>query len=154
MGARVISVVAAVSAKTQPVDFVHDWRFCSVIRFNDQVKQLLKWAKKARPVARVGLALASIALKVCTGLSIPTADFEAALGTTAGGALSEYVKEALDSRVEAMSGVARERLEGAGMVEEAQNSDAHSPGQNKVRLILSFSVDIEDLPENPLITRS
>ncbi|CAB1104697.1 unnamed protein product [Ectocarpus sp. CCAP 1310/34] len=33
-----------------------------------QVTELLKWAKKAKPFAKVGLALASIALRECTGL--------------------------------------------------------------------------------------
>ena len=77
-----------------------------------QVKELLSWAKKAKPMAKVGLALASIALKVCTGLAIPSADFEAALGTKAGGALSDFVKEALDSGIEKMASVAGERLGG------------------------------------------
>lgn len=77
-----------------------------------QVKELLDWAKRAKPVANVGLALASIAVKVCTGLVIPTADFEAALGTKAGGALSDFVKEALDSGIEKMASVAEERLGG------------------------------------------
>ncbi|CAM9960831.1 unnamed protein product [Ectocarpus sp. 4 AP-2014] len=77
-----------------------------------KVKELLDWAKKAKPLANVGLALASIALKVCTGLAVPTADFEAALGTKAGGALSDFVKEALDSGIEEMASVAGERLGG------------------------------------------
>ncbi|CAN0216321.1 unnamed protein product, partial [Ectocarpus fasciculatus] len=33
-----------------------------------EVTELLEWAKKAKPFAKVGLSLASIALRVCTGL--------------------------------------------------------------------------------------
>eukprot|EP00903_Cladosiphon_okamuranus_P007160 g6952.t1 len=79
-----------------------------------KVKELLKWAKKAKSFAEVGLALASIALKVCTGLAVPTADFEAALGTKAGGALSGFVKEALEFGIEKTTRVAGERLGGGG----------------------------------------
>eukprot|EP00903_Cladosiphon_okamuranus_P009447 g9006.t1 len=79
-----------------------------------QVKELLEWAKKAKPLAKVGLALASIALKVCTGLAVPTAGFEAALGTKAGGALSGFVKKAHDSGIKKMASVAGERLGGGG----------------------------------------
>eukprot|EP00903_Cladosiphon_okamuranus_P009162 g8755.t1 len=79
-----------------------------------KVKELLEWAKKAKPLAKVGLALASIALKVCTGLAVPTADFEAAFGTKAGGALSGFVTEALHSGIEKMTSVAGERLGGGG----------------------------------------
>lgn len=58
------------------------------------------------------MALASIAIRVCTSAAIPTVDIEAALGTKAGGALSEFFKEALASGVEAIASVAGERLEG------------------------------------------
>lgn len=90
-----------------------------------QVKELLDWAKKAKPLAKVGLALASIALKVCTGLAIPTTDFEAALGTQAGGALSDFVKEALDSGIETLASVAEEGLGG--------DSPARGPWMQNVR---------------------
>lgn len=77
------------------------------------MKELLSWAKKAIPLAKVGLALASIALKVCTGLAIPTVDIEVAFGAEAGGALSDFVEEALGSGIEKMASVAGEGLEGA-----------------------------------------
>lgn len=77
------------------------------------MKELLSWAKKAIPLAKVGLALASIALKVCTGLAIPTVDIKVAFGAKAGGALSDFVEEALGSGIEKMASVAGEGLEGA-----------------------------------------
>lgn len=82
-----------------------------------QVREMLTWAKKARCFAKVGLVLASIALRVCTSIAIPTTDFEAALGTKAGGALSEFVEEALTSGVEATASVTGEGLEGGGPAE-------------------------------------
>ncbi|CAN0373522.1 unnamed protein product, partial [Ectocarpus sp. 13 AM-2016] len=51
----------------------------------------------AKLLAKVGLALASIALTVCTGLAIAEADFELTFGTKAGGALSTFVEESLNS---------------------------------------------------------
>lgn len=64
-------------------------------------------------MAKVGLALASIALKVCTGLAIPTDAIEVAFGAKVGGALSDFVEEALGSGIEKMASVAGEGLEGA-----------------------------------------
>lgn len=82
-----------------------------------QVKELLSWAKKARPLAKMGLVLASIALRVFTGVAIPTTEIESAFGTKAGGAMSEFVKEGLTSGVEAMASVAGERLEDQPVIE-------------------------------------
>ncbi|CAN0209118.1 unnamed protein product [Ectocarpus sp. 6 AP-2014] len=78
-----------------------------------EVKELLSWAKKTIPSAKVGLALASIALKVCTGLAIPTDAIEVAFGAKAGGALSDFVEEAFCSGIEKMASVSGEGLEGA-----------------------------------------
>lgn len=97
-----------------------------------QVKEMLAWAKKAKPFAKVGVVLASIALRVCTSMAIPTTDFEAALGTTAGDALSEFVKEAVTSGVEATASVAGERLEGGGLTEGLHDAGAHGPGTQAV----------------------
>lgn len=99
-----------------------------------QVKELLDWAKEARPLAKVGLELASIALSVCTSVAIPTIDFEAALGTKADGALSDFVKEALTSGVEALASVAGERLEGDRPAERLHHrAGAHRPGLQTVK---------------------
>ncbi|CAN0514979.1 unnamed protein product [Ectocarpus sp. 12 AP-2014] len=89
---------------------------------------MLKWAKKAKPLARVGLALASIAFKVCTGLAIPEADFEAALGTKAGGALSTFVEDSLNSGGESVASIAGERLDGGRAEELLQGVGAHRCG--------------------------
>lgn len=61
--------------------------------------------------------LASIALRVFTGAAIPTTEIKSALGTKAGDALSEFVKEGLASGVEAMASVAGERLEDQPILE-------------------------------------
>lgn len=88
---------------------------------------MLAWAKKAKPFAKVGLELVKIGCKVCTGMGIPTTDFKAALGTTAGDALSEFAKEAFTSGVEATASVAGERLEGGGLAEGLHDAGAHGP---------------------------
>ncbi|CAM9925777.1 unnamed protein product [Scytosiphon promiscuus] len=98
-----------------------------------EVSNMLTWAKKARPFAKMGLVLASIALRVCTSMAIPTTDFEAALGTQAGGALSEFVEEALTSGIEATARVAGEGLEGVGPAEGLHLGGAGS-GIQQVRL--------------------
>ncbi|CAM9844855.1 unnamed protein product [Ectocarpus sp. 8 AP-2014] len=93
-----------------------------------EVTELLKWAKKAKPFAKVGLALASIAFKVCTGLAIPEADFEATLGTKAGGALSTFVEDSLNSGGESVASIAGERLDGGRAEELLQGAGAHRYG--------------------------
>lgn len=103
------------------------------------MSKLLKWAKKAKPLAKVGVALASIALNVCTGLTIPAAYFEATLGTKAGGALSEFVEETLTSGVAAMASVAGERLEGVRPAERLHHAGAHRPGRDKVKIFFCDS---------------
>lgn len=45
-----------------------------------KVSDLLVWVKRARPLERMGLALYTIAEKVCTGLQIPTDHSLAAFG--------------------------------------------------------------------------
>ncbi|CAM9524551.1 unnamed protein product [Ectocarpus sp. 12 AP-2014] len=99
-----------------------------------KVKELLSWAKKAKRMAKLVSVLTSIALKVCTGLAIPEADFEATLGTKAGGALSEFVQETSNMGVEAMTSVVAERLDGGGerAVEGVHHAGARSPGTQKV----------------------
>ncbi|CAB1119512.1 unnamed protein product [Ectocarpus sp. CCAP 1310/34] len=77
-----------------------------------EVTELVEWAKKAMPSAKVGLALASIALRVCIGLAIPEVDFKATLGTKAGGALSTFAEESLHSGVESVASIAGDRLDG------------------------------------------
>ncbi|CAB1109595.1 unnamed protein product [Ectocarpus sp. CCAP 1310/34] len=93
-----------------------------------EVTELLTWAKKAIPLAKVGLALASTAFKVCTGLSIPEADFEATLGTKAGGALSTFVEDSLNSGGESMASIAGERLDGGTADELLQGVGAQRFG--------------------------
>ncbi|CAM9750789.1 unnamed protein product [Ectocarpus fasciculatus] len=93
-----------------------------------EVMELLKWAKKAKPFAKVALALASIALRVCTGLAIPEADFEATLGTKAGGALSTFVEDSLNSGLESVASIAGERLDGDKAEEGLQGAGAHRYG--------------------------
>ncbi|CAM9581938.1 unnamed protein product [Sphacelaria rigidula] len=57
-----------------------------------KVKELLDWVKKAKPVAKVGLVLGSIALKVCTGLAVPP-EIDSAFGEAFGGVVSKIVQE-------------------------------------------------------------
>ena len=68
-----------------------------------------------------------------SGLTIPTANFEARLGTKAGGASSEFIEETLTSGVAAMVSVAGERLEGGRPAERLHHAGAHSPGRDKVK---------------------
>lgn len=58
-----------------------------------EVTELLNWVKRARPVAKIGLALGRIALTICTGLSLPPQSISAAFDGTVGGAVSEIVRE-------------------------------------------------------------
>lgn len=130
--ARVIPIALFVSAEKQPSRWSRR-NSCSffTLCLTGQVKELLNWAKKAKPLAKVGVALASIVLKVCTGMAIPTADCEGALGTVAGGALSDFVEETLSSGVDTMATVAGERLEGGRKVEHAATE---RPGAHKVNI--------------------
>lgn len=57
-----------------------------------KVKQLREWVAKAMPLAEVALALARITLRICTGLSIPIDEIDAAFGDSLGGVVSEIVK--------------------------------------------------------------
>lgn len=98
-----------------------------------QVTELLSWAEKAKPWAEFGLALASIAVNVCTGLAIPAADIEAVFGTNAGGALSEFVNEALTSSTEAMATNAGEILEDGNTAERIHHAGACRLGRQKVK---------------------
>lgn len=77
----------------------------------DQAKELLDWVKAAKPFAKVGLALATIAFNVCSGLALPMANFDAVFGTTAGGALSTLVEDSLTSGFGKMASIAGEKLE-------------------------------------------
>ncbi|CAN0083327.1 unnamed protein product [Ectocarpus sp. 12 AP-2014] len=106
-----------------------------------EVTEMLKWAKKAKPLAKVGLALASIAFKVCTGLAIPEADFEATLGTKAGGALSTFVEDSLNSGGESVASIAGERLDGGRAEELLQGVGAHRCGAQQVKKLF----DVADL---------
>lgn len=59
-----------------------------------EVTELLEWVKKMEPLAKMGLVLGSIVLKTFTGLSVPTAHFEAAFADTLGEAVSGMFAEA------------------------------------------------------------
>lgn len=81
----------------------------------------------------LGLALASIAVRVCTGLAIPATDVEAVLGTSAGGVLSEFVEEALTSSIETTATVAGDRLEDGSPAERIHHVGACRLGREKVK---------------------
>ncbi|CAM9479194.1 unnamed protein product, partial [Sphacelaria rigidula] len=55
-----------------------------------EVTKLLRWVKQAVPLLKI---LVGVVLKTCTGLSIPTDQFEAVFGDTAGGPISEIFAE-------------------------------------------------------------
>ena len=102
-----------------------------------KVKQLREWAAKAIPLAKVTLALASITLMVCTGLSIPADQIDAAFGDSLGGAISDIVKEAGTAAVDEMTTVARSGLESgadgqqlAHLSREPKVGVLHSEGGN------------------------
>lgn len=99
----------------------------------DQAKELLKRATKTKTFAKVGLALATITFNVCTGLALPMANFEAALGTTAGGALSTLIEDLLTSGFGAMASIAGEKLGSARPADLLQHAGAHRHGIQKVK---------------------
>ncbi|CAN0005427.1 unnamed protein product, partial [Sphacelaria rigidula] len=82
-----------------------------------EVKELLDWVRKAKPVAKVGLVLGSIALKACTGLAVP-AEIDSAFGQTLGGVVSEIVKEGVGTAVEEAKSRALESLSDADDTEQ------------------------------------
>lgn len=57
-----------------------------------EVKEVLDWVKKVQPLAKLGLALGSIALSTCTGLRLPASNIITALEETVGGAVSTVVE--------------------------------------------------------------
>lgn len=67
-----------------------------------EVKELLAWVKKAKPAAKVGVALGSIVIKACTGWVVPTDYIDSAFGDTFGGVVSEMVKEGAFAIVDEM----------------------------------------------------
>ncbi|CAN0471595.1 unnamed protein product, partial [Ectocarpus sp. 12 AP-2014] len=93
------------------------------------------------------------ALRVCIGLAIPEVDFEATLGTKAGGALSTFAEELLYSGVESVASFTGERLNGGWAEGLPQGAGAHgaqqvwpSPAQGFTyetlkEVIKSFEVD-------------
>lgn len=91
---------------------------------------MLQWAMKMKPFAKVGLALAWIALKVYTGLAIPELNSHATLGTKAGGASSTFVEDLLDSGGKALASVAWERMEGDRPEELLQHAGARETRHN------------------------
>lgn len=83
-----------------------------------KVKELLEWVKKARPLAKVGLVIGSIAVKTFAGLSVPIDHLEAAFGDTLGGAVSDVFYEAQSAVIEGMTSAAYENLNSGGGVEQ------------------------------------
>ncbi|CAM9904045.1 unnamed protein product, partial [Sphacelaria rigidula] len=73
-----------------------------------EVKELLAWVKKARVAAKLGLALGSIAFKVCTGLAVPADQIDAAFGETLGGVVSKIVEEGASTVAEEVKSSALE----------------------------------------------
>ncbi|CAM9293907.1 unnamed protein product [Ectocarpus sp. 12 AP-2014] len=93
------------------------------------------------PSAKVGLALASRAHKVSVGLAIPEADFEATLGTIAGGALSTFVEESLNSAVESVASIAGETLDGGRAEGLLQGGGAHGAQQEWPSPVQGFTYE-------------
>ncbi|CAM9092024.1 unnamed protein product [Laminaria digitata] len=98
-----------------------------------EAKELLDWAKKAVTFAKAGLVLATIAFNVCSGLALPLVNFEAALGTKAGGALSKLVEESLSSGVETMASIAGENLDSERPADLLRQAAAHGHGTQNER---------------------
>ncbi|CAM9528387.1 unnamed protein product [Ectocarpus fasciculatus] len=97
-----------------------------------EVKEFLDWVQKMVPAAKVGLALASIALKVCTGLAVSTDIFEAAFGTSKD--LSAFVKDTVSAGIDGMTNRADERLGGlqnSGPSERLPHAGARGDGVRK-----------------------
>eukprot|EP00752_Nemacystus_decipiens_P005495 g4975.t1 len=90
-----------------------------------EAKELLGWAKKAMPVAKVGLALATIAFNAISGLALPPANLKAALGTEAGGVLSKILEDSLSSGFEAMASTAGENLDNDRQADLLRQTGAH-----------------------------
>ncbi|CAM9744681.1 unnamed protein product [Sphacelaria rigidula] len=94
-----------------------------------KVKQLREWAAKALPLAKVALALAGITLKVCTGLSIPMEEIDAAFGDSLGGPILGIVKESGTAAVNEITTVARGGLDNGADEQRLEHlSEAPKPG--------------------------
>lgn len=59
-----------------------------------EIKELLEWVKRAMPRAKLGVILAGIVLRTCTGLSLPLDHLESAFRDTLGEAVSDMFSEA------------------------------------------------------------
>lgn len=103
--------------------------------------ELLKWAKGVKSLAKMGLVLASIALQVCTGLTTPPSDFDAALGTKPGGPLSSKdVEKFRTPGFEAVASLAGKGLESVRLAERLWQAGAHRHGVQQVKQFLGLPV--------------
>ncbi|CAB1105384.1 unnamed protein product [Ectocarpus sp. CCAP 1310/34] len=99
-----------------------------------RVTELLNWAKKAKSAAKVGLAVASIALKVCIGLAIPRMDLNAAFGASTGDVVTGVVEEAATSSIDSMTSAAGGRIESGGQTERLEHAGVNAGAMEKVQL--------------------
>lgn len=112
-----------------------------LLYLNDQVRQFLDWVQKVAPAASIGLALVSIALKVCTGLGVSTDLFKEAFGTSED--LSAFVEDTVSAGVDGMTSKADQRLDrlqNNGPSRRLPHAGAHGDGVQKVRLGLAPTV--------------
>ncbi|CAB1120868.1 unnamed protein product [Ectocarpus sp. CCAP 1310/34] len=107
-----------------------------------RVKEFLDWVGKVAPAAKIGLTLASIALKVCTGLAVSADTFEAAFGTSED--LSAFVQDALSAGIEGMTSKAGnrlERLQNSGPSERLPHAGVRGDGAQKPTPLEGFDYD-------------
>ncbi|CBJ26246.1 LRR-GTPase of the ROCO family, incomplete sequence [Ectocarpus siliculosus] len=107
-----------------------------------EVKEFLDWVRKAAPAAKIGLALASIALKVCTGLAVSTDTFEAAFGTSED--MSAFVEDALSAGIEgttSKAGNRLDRLQNSGPSERLPHAGVRGDGMQTLIPLEGFDYD-------------
>lgn len=103
-----------------------------------EVREVLDWVKKARPVAKLGLALGSIVLNTCTGLRLPASDIVASLEETVGNAVSTIVEEVGPPGLDETASIAGEGLRAGGLVRQLR-----AGGERKVcspALLTTFDI--------------
>ncbi|CAM9334472.1 unnamed protein product [Ectocarpus sp. 12 AP-2014] len=107
-----------------------------------EVKEFLDWVRKVAPAAKIGLALASITLKVCTGLAVSADTFEAAFGTSED--LSAFVEDALSAGIEGVTSKAGnrlDRLQNSGPSERLPHAGVRGDGVQKPIPLEGFDYD-------------
>lgn len=114
-----------------------------------EVKTLLQCVNKETAVSKMRLALGSIALKICTALTIPIHEVDFAFGDTLGGVISEIVKEEACTVATAMESNKVENLKCDDNAEQLRQADA-APKARIRRFNAFHNLDVMREPRHDL----